>query len=635
MARVLIATQSWGILWSTDGDAVVGGGKRLKIPQAGQLAAIDTTVYSGPAGGGTVAPAAFVTDANGVLPGYVEQGAHTLTINGVGVAVEAVSAAAVLSLESSSATHAASITVLNEALPLIPGLVNEADNTAAIIDWHDDLPPEGGAGRMPPGLFHFDGAAAHVFDKPTEIRGAGPTATELRNSDTNGQHFLWFRADRCGVHDMYVNGMKDDQTVDGGSAVNFAGTGADPQALTFIKDVKMSNVRVSGNGFDCVGLVAVDGFDLTDVDCDDIFDTGLDLVEGTKNGTIKGGVVRCAGRWGVGMDTAYEQTVGQGTTTNGSATITGLSSTLGYFWPGQKVAGAGIPVGATVLTAVAGSGTMTISANATASGTVAITAIGYTKVRNVKVIGTTVVMESGPDNRHAFLAQSAEMVTFEAVTADLSAAGIVGLRVDQDSRLVSVTDPTVIGGNTDALYGVQFEGLATEYSAAVAQGKQSSLIGGDIMGFDGSTRGGVQLDNVIGVTIKGTKVRDCQRGFNVEGTSARPSSDVLIDGTQAVGCDTSYRFGGTTGANKARLVNAQSRYATSFDLAIDTAWTVRQMGEPLTAVFNGGSLIRETIDAWLALPAVSAGSVPNNAVFRDISDNVIKVKNNSGVVTAI
>lgn len=68
-----------------------------------------------------------------------------------------------------------------------------------------------------------------------------------------------------------------------------------------------------------------------------------------------------------------------GTTTNGSANITGLSSASGNLAVGMTVTGAGIPVGSTI-TAVATNGTqITISANATASGTPALTfSSGYT-----------------------------------------------------------------------------------------------------------------------------------------------------------------------------------------------------------------------------------------------------------------
>ncbi len=64
------------------------------------LAALNTTVYSAATGGGTVSPAAFVTDANGQLPGYVEQGSWVLTVSGTPFGVEALSGASMLAVES-------------------------------------------------------------------------------------------------------------------------------------------------------------------------------------------------------------------------------------------------------------------------------------------------------------------------------------------------------------------------------------------------------------------------------------------------------------------------------------------------------------------------------------------------------
>ncbi|MGE4448559.1 MAG: hypothetical protein AB7E15_09710 [Azospira sp.] len=70
----------------------------------------------------------------------------------------------------------------------------------------------------------------------------------------------------------------------------------------------------------------------------------------------------------------YEATVLSGTTTNGSAAITGLSTTRGLFI-GMAVAGTGVPGGATVASITSGTA-ITLSANATASGTVPITFTG-------------------------------------------------------------------------------------------------------------------------------------------------------------------------------------------------------------------------------------------------------------------
>jgi hypothetical protein len=74
MARVLVATQPWGVLWEKETD------RSLKVPVAGVLASINATVYVASSGGTVVDPAAFVTNADGELPGFVDEGAWSLTV---------------------------------------------------------------------------------------------------------------------------------------------------------------------------------------------------------------------------------------------------------------------------------------------------------------------------------------------------------------------------------------------------------------------------------------------------------------------------------------------------------------------------------------------------------------------------
>jgi len=70
--------------------------------------------------------------------------------------------------------------------------------------------------------------------------------------------------------------------------------------------------------------------------------------------------------------TSQDTTTFTGTTTNASATISSISATItAYLYAGMKISGTGIPAGATISTV--SSTSITISANATASGTVTIT----------------------------------------------------------------------------------------------------------------------------------------------------------------------------------------------------------------------------------------------------------------------
>jgi len=78
-----------------------------------------------------------------------------------------------------------------------------------------------------------------------------------------------------------------------------------------------------------------------------------------------------------GLDTGaktYDQLAITGTTTNASASITGLSSTVGLF-VGMAISGTGVPGGATIAS-ITSATAITISSNATASGTVILTVVG-------------------------------------------------------------------------------------------------------------------------------------------------------------------------------------------------------------------------------------------------------------------
>ncbi len=70
MALTAVSGESWGTLWDRNGNVLVG-----------QLASINTTVYTTAAGITVLAPASFITNSNGALPGYVADGDWTLTVN--------------------------------------------------------------------------------------------------------------------------------------------------------------------------------------------------------------------------------------------------------------------------------------------------------------------------------------------------------------------------------------------------------------------------------------------------------------------------------------------------------------------------------------------------------------------------
>lgn len=160
MARVqLCAAIPPAVLFATDGSATSGGGLVVKIPEAGQLASINTTVYLAATGGTTIAPAALVTNPKGELPGFVEQGTWLLTLGATVYKVEAVVGDSVLALESDQAVIAADVAVIKEApinlrrLGAIgDGTANPEDQTA-FDDAIDLLPADGGEIYGPAGAY--------------------------------------------------------------------------------------------------------------------------------------------------------------------------------------------------------------------------------------------------------------------------------------------------------------------------------------------------------------------------------------------------------------------------------------------------------------------------------------------------
>jgi subtilisin-like proprotein convertase family protein len=77
--------------------------------------------------------------------------------------------------------------------------------------------------------------------------------------------------------------------------------------------------------------------------------------------------------WTIDYSSKYQPFVFTGTLTTGSATVTGISNTTGLTI-GQDVTGTGIPSGTTILTINGLTATVTLSANATASGSQSLTA---------------------------------------------------------------------------------------------------------------------------------------------------------------------------------------------------------------------------------------------------------------------
>jgi len=114
---------------------------------------------------------------------------------------------------------------------------------------------------------------------------------------------------------------------------------------------------------------------------------GTITVAGGTGVTISGTATLATGTYRDFLVTCVNGTPGQitpGITTNGSAVVTGISQTvLQQLSVGMNVTGTGIPASTTVIAVNSTAGTVTLSANATASGTVSLAFFGAFTLTNL------------------------------------------------------------------------------------------------------------------------------------------------------------------------------------------------------------------------------------------------------------
>lgn len=212
MARVLVATQPWGTLWEKDGPASNGQGFRLKIPQTGVAASINTTVYSAATGAGTVA--SFVTNDDGELPGYVEEGSYTLTVGAESFPAEAVSGtlgARTLALESTRALKA-DLPTINVATHGAAG--DGTDQQTALQAAIAALPASGGVLLFPKvggdyrysGQLNFDGKRSVILQGQGGLSAGLATGTTLYHTGSGSGAAISARSTLgFTIRDMWVS----------------------------------------------------------------------------------------------------------------------------------------------------------------------------------------------------------------------------------------------------------------------------------------------------------------------------------------------------------------------------------------------------------------------------------------------
>lgn len=167
MARVELASLGVGVAQDVAGNV-----------QAGRAVTINTTVYAAATGGTTISP--VLTQNDGTIPGWVEEGTYTVTVGGVTRTVEATSAATIAVLREAP---------LNAGLSTF-GLVGDgvADDTTGLQAFIDAVAtPSTGRGRgfIPPGRYkHDDLQAPSTLGNAggMTISGAGPYLTRLEYS---------------------------------------------------------------------------------------------------------------------------------------------------------------------------------------------------------------------------------------------------------------------------------------------------------------------------------------------------------------------------------------------------------------------------------------------------------------------
>jgi flagellar hook-associated protein 1 FlgK len=127
-----------------------------------------------------------------------------------------------------------------------------------------------------------------------------------------------------------------------------------------------------------------------------------------------------------------------GTTTNGSASITGLSQNSGLM-PGMTVSGTGIPAGTTILSVSAANGTtITLSNAATAGAATALTfGLKDPNITNVSYSGLTAAIATYQTTSQADAATSQTEMTTTTQTLQTRLTGEVG--VNMDSELAQLT----------------------------------------------------------------------------------------------------------------------------------------------------------------------------------------------------
>lgn len=441
-------------------------------------------------------------------------------------------------------------------------------DTQAIVDAYVSLPAAGGTLYFPggtdanPAIYPFLGSLAQIFTKPVRFEGDGRTVSTIKNIGTTGQHCLWLKGNGSSLRGLTIDGQRGAQSASTGSAVQFSGTGSAP--LVPVHDISITDCEVKGNGFDCVGLTAVDGGVVARTIVRDVFDSGIDLVEGTVGVDVDGNHIYCNGRFGIALDTADS--------------------------------------------------------------------VNYLPVRAINLRGNRIVLLTSADTRYGMVFQTASDVHVLGGSVDGSAAGLSGVRFDNEFLRGSCKGVAVIGGGPALTRGIQVEGLTQ-------QTKVVEIEGCSVVNMTLANSEGIGIDNAIGVIVRGNLLDNCKRGIDVESSSAKPVSAIELGGNILKDCVISVRLAGTTGNGVVKLDKHYFLGAFTFRYAFDSGFTVNLGSED--DLTTSGSIdaaskvlaprLRESGSAPVAgLATLVAGTVTVNTTAVTANSRIQLTAQNSG-----
>ena len=286
-----------------------------------------------------------------------------------------------------------------------------------------------------------------------------------------------------------------------------------------------------------------------------------------------------------------------GTTIKGSPLITGISSTEGLL-VGMPVTGTGIPANATILSiSPADTTSLTISANATAAGSSALTfGAGVQNLTGSSTAGTTLI--SG----------------ISSTTTLLPGMPVTGPGIPDSTTILSTTPTSVtLSAPTTAQRTQSLDFSAIELSGNTVAGSTT------VTGLTAALTGGLQVD----MTVTGSNIPD---GTTIRSISNSGTSVVLSNAAFATGADLLTFGGGVSGGggsysytipsvtlNAVGYVSLGNGLSLSFSAYPQTATATTPPVATLTQQPNA--------DAWTAAgygtPTISVGGNSLNFKFID------------------